>query len=69
MSLPHQARHILSVNERLTALLQSAILVLQCVVFACQVEPVVPEQGVVSLVKLLQEMAKDFHGDSQSKAT
>lgn len=37
-------------------------MMLQCLVYACQVEPIVPEQGVVSLVKLLHGMAKDFPG-------
>lgn len=32
--------------------------------YACQVEPIVPEQEVVSLVKLLHGMAKDFQGSS-----
>lgn len=30
--------------------------------YACQVEPIVPEQEVVSLVRLLHGMAKDFQG-------
>lgn len=39
-------------------------MLLQCLVYACQVEPIVPEQEVVSLVKLLHGMAKDFPGSS-----
>ena len=35
---------------------------LQCLVYACHVEPDILEPGVAALVKLLQNMARDFHG-------
>lgn len=44
--------------------LYSHDLAMQCLMYACQVEPIVPEQEVVSLVKLLHSMAKDFQGIS-----
>ncbi|KAL3148728.1 hypothetical protein ABBQ38_014140 [Trebouxia sp. C0009 RCD-2024] len=34
----------------------------ECLVYACQVEPDILELGVVALVKLLHNMARDFHG-------
>lgn len=39
-------------------------MIVQCLMYACQVEPIIPEQEVVSLVKMLHGMAKDFPGTS-----
>lgn len=39
-------------------------MIVQCLVYACQVDPIVPEPGVVGMVKMLQGMAKDFQGKS-----
>lgn len=40
------------------------VCILQCLVYACQVEPDILELGVVALVKLLHNMARDFHGEA-----
>ena len=39
-------------------------MIVQCLMYACQVEPIVPEQEVILLVKLLHGMAKDLQGSS-----
>lgn len=41
-------------------------LVLQCLVYACQIEPSLPEADLVALTQQLLEMGNDFHGEQHS---
>ena len=37
-------------------------MMMQCLVYACQIEPALPEQDMVALTQQLINMGNDFHG-------